>query len=105
MVSIALDLSRDLELLGVLKQHLAMLGVRSEVREHLLSLVVFRDSRLPMCVFISGNGRFYSWDSGRGREYVEDVERAAAELAKRVNSPVNTRVATVSFPPDEGKGP
>ena len=87
MVSIALDLSRDLDLLGVLQEHLAELGAHSEVREHLLSLVVFRDSRLPMCVFISGNGRFYSWDSGRGRDYVEDVERAAAHLAQLASAP------------------
>jgi hypothetical protein len=90
MVSIALDLSRDVELLGALQEHLAKLGVHSEVCEHLLSLVVFRDSRLPMCVFISGNSRFYSWDSGRGREYVQDIERAAAHLAQLASAPVNS---------------
>jgi hypothetical protein len=90
MVSIALNLSRDLGLLGVLRERLAQLGIRAELREHLLSLVVFRDSRLPVCVFIGGNGRFYSWDGGRGREHVADVDRTAAQLAKLASSPVKT---------------
>jgi hypothetical protein len=96
MVSIALDLSRDLELLGVLQERLTKLGIHSEVREHLLTLVVFRGTRLPVCVFISGNGRFYSWDSTR--EHVGDVERAAAQLAR-----IAVRTGPQRHASDEGK--
>ncbi len=88
MVGVALDLPRDLKLLGALRERLAEQGVRAEVREYLLSLLVFRDSRLPVCVFVGGNGRFYSWESGR--EHVGDVERAAAQLTDLASSPAGT---------------
>ena len=87
IVSAASHLDRDLELLGLLGERLAGHGIRAEVREHLLSLLVFRGSALPVCVLVSGNGRFYSWESGRGREYVGDIDRAASQLAQLVRSP------------------
>jgi hypothetical protein len=101
-MSIGLDLSRDLALLKVLQQRLAKLGVHAEVREHLLSLVVFRGSQLPVCVFISNGGRSYSWDSGRNRQLVADVERAADQLAELVTS---TEAQTVPHPSAEGEAP
>jgi len=85
-------LSRNLELLGVLQQRLTDMGVHAEVHDYLLTLVVFRDTRLPVCVFIGGNGQFYSWDSGRGRVHIADVERAAAQLAELAGSPVETEL-------------
>jgi hypothetical protein len=86
-VSAALHLDRDLELLGSLGDRLTGQGIRAEVRKHLLSLLVFRGSALPVCVFVSGNGRFYSWESGRSREHVGDIDHAASQLAELVRSP------------------
>lgn len=85
------DWPQDLALLGVLQQELTGLGVHAEIREHLMSLVVFRGSqRLPMCVFVSG-GRFYCWDSGLRREHVEHVGHVAAELAELAAVPCHPR--------------
>jgi anti-sigma regulatory factor (Ser/Thr protein kinase) len=94
VVSAALHLDRDLELLGLLGDRLTGQGIRAEVREHLLSLLVFRGSALPVCVFVSGNGRFYSWESGRGREHVVNVDHAAAQLADLVRSPTQSMSLT-----------
>lgn len=79
-MNLAVDISRDIELLGRLKHRLETLGMRAEVREHLLSLVVFPPApALPVCVFVCGH--FYSWDGGQKQLPVIDVTRAAEELA------------------------
>lgn len=86
MLDLTVDVSRDLELLDVLRSCLAELSVRAELREHLMSLVVFRSSpgRRPVCVFISA-GRFYSWEDGFRRAPVLHVQGVAAELAELAN--------------------
>jgi anti-sigma regulatory factor (Ser/Thr protein kinase) len=104
VVSIAPDLSQDLELLGMLQKRLAELDVHAEVREHLLSLVVLRDSRLPVYVFISGGGRFYCWDSGRNRKHVTDVDQAAAHLAALAASQLDTGPQRPHVVPGEEPG-
>lgn len=82
MLDLATDVSRDLALLDVLRSCLADLDIRSEVREHLMSLVVFRSSPgLPVCVFVS-SGRFYCWDHGLRRAPVLHVQGVAADLAE-----------------------
>ena len=81
-MNLAVGTSRCLELLARLKHRLGILGVRAEVREHLMSLVVFPSGpALPVCVFVSGDGRFYSWDSEQRKRSVFDVGKAAEELA------------------------
>jgi hypothetical protein len=85
VLDLAVDVSRDLELLDVLRCCLSELGVRAEVREHLMSLVVFRSSPgLPVCVFISG-GTFYCWEDGFRRAPLLHVQGVAAELAQLAN--------------------
>jgi hypothetical protein len=81
-VDLAVRLSGGLALLNTLRLRLAGLGVRAELRDHLMSLVVFPPApALPVCVFISDDGLFFSWDGGRRRVHVADAGRAAAEIA------------------------
>jgi hypothetical protein len=59
--------------------------VHAEVRDHLLSLIVFpAASKLPVCVFMSGEGQLYSWDCERKQRAIADVSRVACELAAMV---------------------
>jgi hypothetical protein len=84
-VKLAVDTSRDLDLLDRLRRSLAAVGVHAEVRDHLLSLIVFpAASKLPVCVFVSGESQFYPWDCERKRRAVADVSRVARELAAMV---------------------
>jgi hypothetical protein len=81
-VNLTVDISRDLDLLSRLKGRLGMVGVQAELRDHLMSLVVFPPApALPVCVFVGGNGNFYTWDGGRSRQSVTEVMKAANELA------------------------
>jgi hypothetical protein len=81
LVSLAVDISRDLELLNRLKFHLGAVGVHAEVREHLMSLVVFpAPPALPVCVFVSGGGQFYSWHGSQRQLPATDIMHAAKEL-------------------------
>jgi hypothetical protein len=81
-VNAAVNISRDLELLGRLRARLAEVGICAEVRDHLMGLVIFPPApALPVCVFVSGNGQFYSWDGGRRTKTVAHLAQAAAELA------------------------
>jgi hypothetical protein len=84
-MKLAVNISRDLDLLDTLRRALAAVGVHAEPRDHLLSLVVFPTApTLPVCVFVSGQGRFYSWDCERNRHAVGDVSRVAGKLAAMV---------------------
>lgn len=81
-MNLAVDIAGHLELLGRLKRRLAEFGVRAEVRDHLMSLVVFPPApALPICVFVGGDGQSFSWDRGHKRTSVADLTRAADELA------------------------
>jgi hypothetical protein len=98
----AVDVAHDLVLLGLLQERLATFGVRAELREHLVSLVIFRASPgLPVCVFVSG-GRFYCWDSGRRREHVAHVNNVAGELAELADGRGRERTASVPCRSREG---
>jgi hypothetical protein len=100
-VNLAVDIARHLELLGRLRRCLAQVGVRAEVREHLMSLVVFPPApALPVCVFVSGDGQFYSWDCGQKRQAVADVTQAADNLAATVGGVISARNGSAS----EGAG-
>ena len=58
-MELAVDISRDLELLGRLRRCLVAFGVRAEVRDHLMGLVVYPAAgELPVCAFVSGDGQF-----------------------------------------------
>jgi hypothetical protein len=86
------DISRDLKLLDRLKRRLRMVGVHAEVREHLMSLIVFPPiPALPICVFISGEGGFYSWNGGQSQQPVTDLEKAAEDIAMDAVSHVRQR--------------
>lgn len=96
------DVAHDLVLLGLLQERLASLGVHAELREHLVSLVVFRASPgLPVCVFVSG-GRFYCWDGGGRREHVAHVGDVAGELAELADGRGMTRTASMHCRSEEG---
>ena len=80
-MNLAVDISRDLELLNRLKCHLGAVGVHAEVREHLMSLVVFpAPPALPVCVFVSRDGRFYFWHGSQRQLPATDVMKAVKEL-------------------------
>jgi hypothetical protein len=53
IVNLAVGTSRYLELLARLKHRLGILGVPAEVREHLMSLVVFRPALRSRSAFSS----------------------------------------------------
>jgi anti-sigma regulatory factor (Ser/Thr protein kinase) len=72
----------DLRSLGALRSCLYAMGVRAELREHLMGLVVFAPSPvLPVCVFVDGNGQFFTWGSTGERHPVRDARGAACRLA------------------------
>jgi hypothetical protein len=103
--AMAVDMSHDLALLGSLRGCLDALGVRAELREHLISLVVFRVSPgLPVCVFVS-EGRFYCWDNGLRREHITRVDRVAAELAELASGFGTGPTASVPCRPEERTKP
>lgn len=80
------DISHDLDLLDALRSRLAVLGVRAEMREHLMSLVVFAAPPvMPVCVFVGQCGRCFSWQGGQERHAVTDLAGAAIRLAAWVN--------------------
>jgi hypothetical protein len=97
------DIHRDLALLRKLKSRLADIGVRAEIRTHLLSLVIFQSSPLrPISIFIGDSGRSFFCDGGCGSEGrrrwpVTDMLPAAADLAAAVHHPA-------SEPCGSGKG-
>jgi hypothetical protein len=84
-MNIALDVDRDFALLDPLRSRLMEQGIRAEIREHLMMLVVFRlPPALPICVFV-GDGRFYCWGSETVQVPVNELERAVAVLADHVS--------------------
>lgn len=84
-MKLAVDVSRDLDLLDRLRRALAVAGVHAEVRDHLLSLIVFpAASTLPVCVLVSSEGQFCSRDCERKRRAIANVSRVAGELAAMV---------------------
>jgi hypothetical protein len=80
------DIARDLDLLDGLRSRLAVLGAHAEMREHLMSLVVFAaPPAMPVCVFVGHCGRCFSWHGGQERHPVTDLAGAAIRLAASAN--------------------
>src|SRR5947209_4249360 len=69
--------------LDELRMRLAELGMRAELREHLLSLMVFAALReLPLCVFVTPDGQYFSWRDGAELHPVTDLHGAAQRLQR-----------------------
>jgi anti-sigma regulatory factor (Ser/Thr protein kinase) len=94
-VQLNVDISRDLDLLDALRAQLVGFGMRAEMREHLIGLVVFASPpALPVRVFVSQGGRFFSWQSGEERHPVTDARGAAERLAAFVEQDLASLPAT-----------
>jgi anti-sigma regulatory factor (Ser/Thr protein kinase) len=88
------DVSGDLDLLETLRARLADIGVRAELREHLMSLMVFAaPPGLSLCVFVAAGGRLLTWHDGQEQHPASDLPGAATRLAARANG--NSRRATL----------
>lgn len=79
--------TRCLGLLDGLRSRLALLGLRAELREHLLGLVVFAaPPALPLCVFVTPDCRYFSWRNGTEFHPVTDLPGAALRLRRGCGS-------------------
>jgi hypothetical protein len=78
-----INVSRGLDLLDVLRARLALLGVRAELREHLMGLVVFTAApAMPVCVFVTPDSQFFFWQNGQERHPVTDLAGTAGRLLR-----------------------